>query len=61
VTSHRLALGSLASEASRAASRRTEGMRFERAAAGEMEVLDMALCVARFGLKWNQLGVKKPP
>ena len=48
-------------DASHAASRRTDRMRFGRAVAGEMEVLDMAPCVARFGLKWNQLGVKNPP
>ena len=35
----------------------------ERRAVGARrgDVLDMAPCVARFGLKWNQLGVKNPP
>jgi hypothetical protein len=35
-------LGSLAREASHAASRRMDGMRFERAGAGKMDAVDMA-------------------
>ena len=33
-------------------------LRRARKAAGKIDAVDMALCVARFGLKWNQLGVK---
>jgi hypothetical protein len=38
-----------------------ENLRFPRAAAGKIDAVDMALCVARFLLMWNQLGVKIAP
>src|ERR1700681_1289523 len=61
LTSHRAALGSLAREASHAASRRMDSLRFARKEADKIDAVDMALCVARFSHLWNQLGVKKAP
>ena len=51
----------LAPRASHAVSRRKLGRRRRRARdeAGKNDAVDMALCVARFSRKWNQLGVKK--
>ena len=43
---------------SHAASRRIRNLWREREAAGKNEALVMAICVACFGEKWNQLGVK---
>jgi hypothetical protein len=60
ITSHRLAFGSLAHAASHAASRRIEGLWRARELAAKNDAVDMALWVARFRHKWNQLGVKKP-
>src|SRR5258707_5879505 len=52
------AFGSQADATSHAASRRTDGMRRAREAAGKNDAVVMALCVARFRHQWNQLGVK---
>ncbi len=58
ITSQGAAFGSLAQAASHAASRRMLGRRRAREIAGKNDAVDMAFWVARFGVKWNQLGVK---
>src|SRR5260370_4776865 len=60
ITSQGAAFGSLAYAAGDAASRRIDILWRAREAAGKNDPVDMALCVARFRRKWNQLGVKKP-
>src|SRR5258708_7156018 len=59
ITSQRLVSGLRARSASHAAGRRRPGRRCVREAAGEIDAVDMRLRLARFGVRWNHLGVKK--
>ncbi|MGY4616723.1 hypothetical protein ACVWZ4_001950 [Bradyrhizobium sp. USDA 4472] len=65
ITSQSRTEGWVAEATSQAGKRSNLKRVFARARAEGIEVVDMSLdmgaCVARFGLAWNQLGVKKDP